>query len=66
MCAINAYTSIKFTIKYTFLSISVASGMYQSTIYGLAAKLPFKYSGAVVLGSVNTFSYYIVHRIYLK
>ena len=66
MCAINTYTSLKFTINYTFLSISVASGMYQSTIYGLAAKLPFKYSGAVVLGSVNTFSYYIVHRIYLK
>ena len=25
--------------------------MYQSTVYGLAAKLPFKYTGAVVLGS---------------
>ena len=25
--------------------------MYQNTIYGLAAKLPFKYTGAVVLGS---------------
>jgi len=31
--------------------LNMASGMYQSTIYGLAAKLPFKYSGAVVLGS---------------
>lgn len=31
--------------------ISVANGIYQNTIYGIAAKLPFKYTGAVVLGS---------------
>ena len=27
--------------------------MYQSTVFGLAAKLPFKYTGAVVLGTVS-------------
>ena len=32
---------------------SVANGIYQNTVYGLAAKLPFKYTGAVVLGSVS-------------
>jgi hypothetical protein len=58
MYAINTYIRVYDSVLNThFLSISVASGMYQSTIYGLAAKLPFKYSGAVVLGSVNTFSY---------
>ena len=30
------------------------NGIYQNTVYGLAAKLPFKYTGAVVLGSVST------------
>ena len=34
-------------------SFSVANGIYQNTVYGLAAKLPFKYTGAVVLGSVS-------------
>jgi len=35
----------------------VANGIYQNTVYGLAAKLPFKFTGAVVLGSVsNTFN----------
>lgn len=31
----------------------MASGIYQSTVFGLAAKLPFKYTGAVVLGTVS-------------
>jgi len=31
--------------------LSMANGMYQNTVYGLAARLPFRYSGAVVLGS---------------
>lgn len=31
--------------------LNVAGGIYQNTVYGLAAKLPFKYTGAVVLGS---------------
>lgn len=29
----------------------MAAGIYQNCVYGLAAKLPFKYTGAVVLGS---------------
>ena len=33
--------------------ISVAAGIYQNTIFGLAAKLPFKHIGAVLLGSVS-------------
>jgi equilibrative nucleoside transporter 1/2/3 len=31
----------------------VAGGIYQNTVYGMSAKLPFKYTGAVVLGSVS-------------
>ncbi|KAK8373023.1 hypothetical protein O3P69_012509 [Scylla paramamosain] len=29
----------------------VANRMYQKTVYGMAARLPFSYTGAVVLGS---------------
>lgn len=29
----------------------MANGVYQNTIFGMAAKLPIKYTGAVVLGS---------------
>lgn len=31
--------------------LNMANGIYQNTVYGIAAKLPFKYTGAVVLGS---------------
>lgn len=37
------------------LFFSVANGVYQSTVYGMAAKLPFKYTGAIVLGSVSIY-----------
>lgn len=30
---------------------TVASGIYQNTIYGMAATLPVKYTGAIILGS---------------
>lgn len=30
---------------------AAAGGIYQNSVYGMAAKLPFKYTGAVVLGS---------------
>lgn len=33
--------------------ISAANGIYQNSVFGMAAKLPIKYTGAVVLGSVN-------------
>lgn len=36
---------------YTIKCILVANGVYQNTVYGMAAKLPFKYTGVVVLGS---------------
>merc|ERR1719422_503039 len=31
--------------------LNMANGVYQNTVYGLAARLPVKYTGAVVLGS---------------
>ncbi|XP_074026240.1 equilibrative nucleoside transporter 1 isoform X1 [Leptinotarsa decemlineata] len=31
--------------------INIANGIYQNTIFGMAAKLPGKYTGAVILGS---------------
>lgn len=47
--------------------INMANGVYQNTVYGLAARLPVKYTGAVVLGSVS-FSpaeiFFIVRRKY--
>ena len=33
--------------------LNMANGIYQSTVFGLAARLPIKYTGAVVLGSVS-------------
>jgi hypothetical protein len=40
-------------INEEFIYILVANGVYQNTVFGLAAKLPFKYSGAVILGAVS-------------
>ena len=34
--------------------LNMANGVYQNTVYGLAARLPVKYTGAVVLGSVGS------------
>jgi hypothetical protein len=33
--------------------VLVANGVYQNTVFGMAAKLPFKYIGAVILGTVS-------------
>ena len=33
--------------------LNMANGVYQNTVYGLAARLPARYTGAVVLGSVS-------------
>jgi len=38
--------------KY-LICIVVANGVYQNTVFGMAAKLPFKYTGAVILGTVS-------------
>lgn len=35
----------------TVVVINMANGIYQNTVFGMAAKLPIKYTGAVVLGS---------------
>ena len=32
---------------------SAANGIYQNSVFGMVAKLPTKYTGAVILGSVN-------------
>ena len=40
-------------LNSTVFYFSAVNGIYQNTVYGLAAKLPFKYTGAVVLGSVR-------------
>lgn len=42
------YISLFFFVDFHQL---VASGIYQNSVYGMAAKLPSKYIGAVVLGS---------------
>ncbi|KAF2358936.1 Equilibrative nucleoside transporter [Trinorchestia longiramus] len=39
------------TTMVTIVIINIANGIYQNTVYGMAARLPFKYTGAVVLGS---------------
>ncbi|XP_026473506.1 equilibrative nucleoside transporter 1 [Ctenocephalides felis] len=35
----------------TVVILNMANGIYQNTVYGMAAKLPSKYTGAVILGS---------------
>ncbi|KAL0276890.1 UNVERIFIED_CONTAM: hypothetical protein PYX00_004358 [Menopon gallinae] len=35
----------------TVVILNVANGIYQNTVYGMGAKLPFKYTGAIILGS---------------
>eukprot|EP00095_Tigriopus_kingsejongensis_P011399 maker-scaffold68_size422247-snap-gene-3.19 protein:Tk11399 transcript:maker-scaffold68_size422247-snap-gene-3.19-mRNA-1 annotation:"hypothetical protein DAPPUDRAFT_300160" len=36
---------------FCVIILNMVNGIYQNTVYGLAAKLPFQYTGAVVLGS---------------
>ena len=33
--------------------LNMAGGVYQNTVFGLAGRLPFQYTGALVLGSVG-------------
>lgn len=40
-----------FATIYSHFDISVANGIYQNTVFGMAGKLPNKYTGAVILGS---------------
>ncbi|XP_060528347.1 equilibrative nucleoside transporter 1 [Cylas formicarius] len=39
------------TTMVTVVVLNMANGIYQNTIYGMAAKLPPKYTGAVILGN---------------
>lgn len=50
---INTKTSSITSGNSRLFMFTVAGGIYQNTVYGMAAKLPFKYTGAVVLGSVS-------------
>ncbi|XP_024940272.1 equilibrative nucleoside transporter 1 isoform X3 [Cephus cinctus] len=48
----SAWSDIFFWITMiSVVMLNTASGIYQNSIFGMAAKLPFKYTGAVVLGS---------------
>ncbi|KAK3853085.1 hypothetical protein Pcinc_040353 [Petrolisthes cinctipes] len=48
----SEWVSIFFWITIaSVVIINTANGIYQNTVYGLAARLPFSYTGAVVLGS---------------
>ena len=40
-------------INKELIYFAVANGVYQNTVFGMAAKLPFKYTGAVILGTVS-------------
>jgi equilibrative nucleoside transporter 1/2/3 len=40
-------------INKLFIFIVGANGVYQNTVFGMAAKLPFSYTGAVILGTVS-------------
>lgn len=43
---IHLYWSVNFYV-------SAANGIYQNSVFGMAAKLPGKYTGAIILGSVS-------------
>jgi len=46
------WTQIFFwTTMGSVVVLNTACGIYQNSVYGMSAKLPFKYTGAVVLGS---------------
>ena len=45
---------IIFSKVLLLIYISVSNGIYQNTVYGIAAKMPFSHTGAVVLGTVST------------
>merc|ERR1719300_2056645 len=48
----SLYPGVFFYITMgSIVTLNIANGVYQSTVFGLAAKLPFKYTGAVVLGT---------------
>ncbi|CAB0008459.1 unnamed protein product [Nesidiocoris tenuis] len=41
----------KISLYHRLLSVLVANGIYQNTVYGMAAKLPPAYTGAIILGA---------------
>ncbi|XP_069679044.1 equilibrative nucleoside transporter 1 isoform X1 [Periplaneta americana] len=52
MCDSSQWPEVFFTVTMiTVVILNMANGVYQNTVYGMAAKLPFKYTGAVILGA---------------
>lgn len=47
----SCFFKSSFHVYFLFVSFTVAGGIYQNSVYGIAAKLD--YTGAVVLGSVS-------------
>ena len=48
--------SVMFLLIFPYIQlsyISVATGVYQNSTFGLAAILPMKYTNAIVLGNVG-------------
>lgn len=43
---------------------SAANGIYQNSVFGMVAKLPTKYTGAVILGTVNINLYNYMIKLY--
>lgn len=44
--------------------LSAANGIYQNSVFGMVAKLPTKYTGAVILGTVNINLYNYMIKLY--
>ena len=57
---INMIIKMTRIIKITKMTNIIKMAWLQNTVYGLAARLPFRYTGAVVLGSVNIFALVVV------
>jgi len=55
--ALAIIDTTEFTSGFFYLTmgsivlLNIANGVYQNSVYGLASKLPMRYSNAVVLGS---------------
>lgn len=52
MCDSSKWPETFFTVTMiTVVILNMGNGVYQNTVFGMAAKLPFKYTGAVILGA---------------
>ncbi|XP_063222993.1 equilibrative nucleoside transporter 1 isoform X3 [Bacillus rossius redtenbacheri] len=52
MCDSSEWPDAFFWITIiSFVILNMANGVYQNSVFGMAAKLPFKYTGVVILGT---------------